>query len=113
MADTGLLTSMALADKDTTQNSVYRAALMGNVGLNEGMLIGNVVAQSLVANGKKLFFCSQSGKRCANTESAPRKRLEIDFLMHAPYKNAADKPRISPIEVKSQRQFGTLSLDRL
>lgn len=38
--------------------------------------------------------------------------MEIDFLVTRPYVNAAGKPRISPIEVKSPRRYGTISLDR-
>ena len=86
---------------------MYRAVLRGDVGLNEGMLVENVVAQCLVANGRKLFFYSQSGKK------ENQQRMEIDFLIVRPYVNAAGKPRISPIEVKSPRQYGTVSLDRL
>ena len=91
----------------TDEEGVYRAVLRGDVGLNEGMLVENVVAQCLVANGRKLFFYSQSGKK------ENQQRMEIDFLIVRPYVNAAGKPRISPIEVKSPRQYGTVSLDRL
>lgn len=38
--------------------------------------------------------------------------MEIDFLVTRPYANTAGKPRVSPIEVKSPRQYGTTSLDR-
>lgn len=107
LADTGLLTTMVLADSARTDESVYRAVLRGDIGLNEGMLMENVVAQSLVAQGRKLYFYSQSGKHHGHG------RLEIDFLITEGYANAAGKPRLSPIEVKSARQYGTGSLDRL
>ena len=107
MADTGLLATLALSTGATDEEGVYRAVLRGDVGLNEGMLVENVVAQCLVANGRKLFFYSQSGKK------ENQQRMEIDFLIVRPYVNAAGKPRISPIEVKSPRQYGTVSLDRL
>lgn len=107
MADTGLLATLALSTEATDEEGVYRAVLRGDVGLNEGMLAENVVAQCLVANGRKLFFYSQSGKK------ENQQRMEIDFLIVRPYANAAEKPRISPIEVKSPRQYGTVSLDRL
>ena len=106
MADTGLLATLALSTGSASEEDVYRAVLRGDVGLNEGMLVENVVAQSLVANGHKLFFYSQSGKK------EHRQRMEIDFLIVRPYANAAGKPRVSPIEVKSPRQYGTTSLDR-
>lgn len=70
------------------------------------MLVENVVAQMLVAAGHRLFFYSQSDK------GKKENRMEIDFLVTRPYANAAGKPRVSPIEVKSPRQYGTTSLDR-
>ena len=59
-----------------------------------------------VAAGHRLFFYSQSGK------GKKENRMEIDFLVTRPYANAMGKPRVSPIEVKSPRQYGTTSLDR-
>ena len=59
-----------------------------------------------VAAGHRLFFYSQSGK------GKKENRMEIGFLVTRPYANTAGKPRVSPIEVKSPRQYGTTSLDR-
>ena len=106
MTDTGLLVTLAFADGDVTDKGVYRSILRGNIGVNEGMLVENVIAQMLVAAGHRLFFYSQSGK------GKKENRMEIDFLVTRPYANAAGKPRVSPIEVKSPRQYGTTSLDR-
>jgi predicted AAA+ superfamily ATPase len=106
MADTGLLVSMAFSDTSETDDGVYRAILRGDIGLNEGMFTENIVAQMLRANGHRLFFYSQSGKKDGE------ERMEIDFLIVRPYADAAMKPRISPLEVKSPRQYGTTSLDR-
>ena len=106
MADTGLLVTLAFSDNRKTNEEVYRAVLLDDIGINEGMLVENVVAQMLVASGHKLFFYSQSGKK------AGKARMEIDFLVVQPYANAAGKPRVSPIEVKSPKQYGTTSLDR-
>ena len=86
--------------------ALYRAVLRGEIGLNEGMLTENVVAQMLNANGHRLFFYSQSGKR------EGEERMEVDFLIVRPYADAAMKPRVCPVEVKSPRQYGTKSLDR-
>ena len=88
------------------EEDVYRAVLRGEIGLNEGMLTENVVAQSLQGNGHRLFFYAQSGKKKGE------ERMEVDFLIVRPYENAAGKPRVSPIEVKSPRQYGTSSLDK-
>ena len=106
MADTGLLVSLAFADDLGIEENVYRTVLRGEIGINEGMLTENIVAQMLVASGHNLFFYSQSGK------AEGEERMEIDFLIQKPYSNAANKPRISPVEVKSPRQYGTTSLDR-
>lgn len=106
MADTGLLVTLAFADRRETDENVYRSVLRGDIGINEGMLTENVVAQMLRANGHKLFFYSQSGKK------EGEERMEIDFLIIRPYSDAAMKPRICPVEVKSPRQYGTISLDR-
>ena len=97
-ADTGLLVSKAGAQ---------RADILAGIGGTfMGALTENYVAQSLKANGHRLFFYSQSGKK------EGEERMEIDFLVTRPYVNAAGKPRISPIEVKSPRRYGTISLDR-
>ena len=106
MADTGLLVSLAFAGDLGIEENVYRTVLRGEIGINEGMLTENIVAQMLVAGGHNLFFYSQSGK------AEGEERMEIDFLIQRPYVNAANKPRISPVEVKSPRQYGTTSLDR-
>lgn len=106
LADTGLLVTMVFADDLYTGEDIYKAVLFKDVGINEGMLMENAMAQTLVANNRKLFFYSQSGA------GEHEYRLEIDFLITAEYPNAANKPRISPIEVKSARQYGTKSLDR-
>lgn len=106
MADTGLLVTLAFSDNHQTSEEVYRAILLDDIGINEGMLVENVAAQMLVASGHRLFFYSQSGKR------EGEERMEIDFLVVRPYADAAGKPRVSPIEVKSPKQYGTTSLDR-
>ncbi len=78
MADTGLLVTLAFSDNNDTDEDVYRAVLRGDIGLNEGMLTENYVAQSLKANGHRLFFYSQSGKK------EGEERMEIDFLVTRP-----------------------------
>ena len=106
MSDTGLLVTLAFSDSVETGEEVYRAVLLDDLGINEGMLTENLIAQMLVAAGHKLFFYSQSGRR------EGEERMEIDFLVVKPYANAAGKPRVCPVEVKSPKQYGTTSLDR-
>lgn len=105
MADTGLLVSLAFSDSSETEEGVYNSVLRGDIGINEGMLVENVVAQMLRASGHSLYFYSESGFEENSV------RMEIDFLIAKRFGNAGGKPRISPIEVKSPRQYGTKSLD--
>jgi predicted AAA+ superfamily ATPase len=106
MADTGLLVSHTFADREKTPQEVYRDILFDKLSVNEGMLVENVVAQQLKANGHKLRFYSQrDSKNSKNT-------MEIDFLVVREYDNANLKPRISPIEVKSSKRYGHSSLTK-
>lgn len=105
MADTGLLASMAFDSNESVMPEVYRQVLTGSVEVNEGMLMENVVAQQLSANGHPLHFYSKS-----STDKA--ERMEIDFLKIRPYPDAAMKPRVSPIEVKSGKRYSPVSLNK-
>ncbi|MBQ9000858.1 MAG: ATP-binding protein [Eggerthellaceae bacterium] len=105
MADTGLLASMAFSSNEREMPAVYRQVLMGDANVNEGMLAENAVAQQLVASGHDLHFYSQTSKDAGG-------RMEIDFLIVRPFADAAMKPRVSPVEVKSGKRFPTASLDK-
>ncbi len=105
LADTGLLATMAFSSIEAAMPDVYRQVLLGGVDVNEGMLAENAVAQQLRSNGHPLFFYSKASPD-------KNERMEIDFLVVAPYPNAALKPRISPIEVKSSKRYTTVSLDK-
>jgi predicted AAA+ superfamily ATPase len=106
MADTGLLVTHTLATSTATSKNIYRDILLEKIGLNEGMFTENIVAQQLRASGHKLFFYSQSDRNNSNNN------MEVDFLIISEYDNAAGKARVSPIEVKSTKRFGTSSLDK-
>ena len=106
MADTGLLVSHVFADQEQTPNQVYKDILFGNIGLNEGMLVENMVAQQLISSGHRLFFYSNNDRNDA------QQRMEVDFLITRGYENAAMKPRICPIEAKSTTRYGVKSLDK-
>lgn len=105
MADTGLLSTMAFSANGSSMPDVYRQVLLGADGVNEGMLAENAVAQQLVASGHDLYFYSKAS-------NVREERMEIDFLIVRPYPDAAMKPRISPIEVKSGKRYSTVSLDK-
>lgn len=99
MADTGLLVTHAFKDNDFIANELYKAVLFDKISINEGMLMENVVAQALKANGHKLFFYSRSDNLKRENH------MEIDFLI-------TEKGKICPIEVKSSSYLTHSSLDK-
>ncbi|MCL2530349.1 MAG: AAA family ATPase [Coriobacteriia bacterium] len=106
MADTGLLVTHALAVSSATPESIYRDILLGKIGLNEGMITENLIAQQLRARGHELFFYSSYSREDALST------VEIDFLTVAGYADAAMRARVCPIEVKSSKRYSTASLDK-
>ena len=86
--DTGLLVTQTFMDNEFTDNALYKSVLLDKLGINEGMIVENIVAQSLRANGHKLYFYSR------NDAVRSENNLEIDFLVKR-------QQRIVPIEVKS------------
>ncbi|MDR0509058.1 MAG: DUF4143 domain-containing protein [Candidatus Methanoplasma sp.] len=108
MADTGLLVTHALFDKDYSENLIYRSILLDKININEGMIMENAVAQALRANRHKLFFYSQSrtSKEDPETrESVIENAVEIDFLI-------IRDGKVCPVEVKSSRYNKHSSLDK-
>lgn len=99
MADTGLLVTHTFMDGAFTENELYRAILFDKLNINEGMIMENVVAQMLRANGHKLYFYS----RCDSEHR--ENHMEIDFLI-------AEGKKVSPIEVKSNNYNSHTSLDK-
>lgn len=106
LCDTGLLVSHAFANRRKTPNEVYRSILFDKLELNEGMFCENAVAQQLRANGYALFFYSRYDNDNA------RNTMEVDFLIVREYENAGLKARVSPVEVKSTKNYRTASLDK-
>lgn len=105
MADTGLLASMAFSASDENMPEVYRQVLLGDASVNEGMLVENAVAQQFASSGHDLYFYSKSS-------TDKDERMEIDFLIIRPFPDAAMKPRVCPVEVKSTKRYSTVSLDK-
>lgn len=99
MADTGLLVTQAFMDRPYAENELYKAVLFDKLDINEGMIIENVVAQMLRANGHKLYFYSR------NDVVNRVNHMEIDFLI-------TENRKISPIEVKSSGYRSHSSLDK-
>ena len=62
MMDTGLLISLAYKERPYLENSLYKSILLDKLHVNEGMIIENMVAQCLRANGHKAFFYKKVNK---------------------------------------------------
>ena len=103
MGDTGLLICMAFDENTVVNESLYKKLMLDKLEINEGMLIENIVAQMLRANGHKLFFYS-------NYSAVAEDRMEIDFLIAKP--TITSRHNISPIEVKSTNTYTTTSLNK-
>lgn len=99
MADTGLLITHAIEDGTFLEEEVLKAVMFDKIGINEGMLLENVVAQLLVAGGHRLFFYSRVDKADFHNN------MEIDFLIR-------QRKKICPVEVKSGAYRKHTSLDR-
>ena len=103
MGDTGLLVSHAFDENELLDDEVYKQILAGDLGLNEGMLYENAIAQMLVANGYRLIFYTHYN------EKKRRNDIEIDFIIS---NNSKTKYKMYPIEVKSGNRYSTASLLR-
>ena len=104
MGDTGLLVSMAFAEKELLDGGLGYRLLSGKVELNAGMIYENLVAQMLRASGHPLFFYTTS----ASTDRA--ERMEIDFLLSK--SQLQRRHNVMPVEVKSSGEYATRSLEK-
>ena len=103
MADTGLLVSLAFSENEITEQQLYKQIMNGRLSLNEGMLYENIIAQMIVAKGRKLYFYTRY------SEKKHRNDIEIDFLLSNESKTNF---KVFPIEVKSSKNYTTTSLGR-
>ena len=104
MADTGLLISHAFDENSIVSEEVYKKLLLGKLEFNEGMIVENIVAQMLVASDHRLYFYSNPSRDDAS------ERMEIDFLISK--SKITNRHNVSPIEVKSSKNYTTTSLDK-
>ena len=100
MMDTGLLISLAYKDRPYLDNEIYKNILLDKLHVNEGMIVENMVAQSLRANGHNTYFYKETDKDKKKTE------IEIDFLIRRDSK-------VIPVEVKSGENFSLKSITKL
>lgn len=103
MGDTGLLVTHTFNENEIENNNLYSEILTGDLSINNGMIFENAIAQSLNANGYKLFFYTHYSKE------KHRNDIEIDFIIS---NNSKVTNKIFPIEVKSGKKYHTKSLDR-
>lgn len=102
MGDTGLLISHAFDENGIVSGEIYRKLLFDKPEVNTGMIIENITAQMLTAAGHKLYFYANPDRE--NCED----RMEIDFLISK--SRVTNRHNISPIEVKSSRNYTLSSL---
>jgi hypothetical protein len=102
--DTGLLVSHSFDEGEMVVQNIHNRILTGDIELNEGMLVENVVAQMFAASGRKLYFYSRRSREDG------RERMEIDFVLSRSKLDVAHN--VFPIEVKSGKNASHRSLDK-
>lgn len=97
--DTGLLVSLAYKNQNYLDNELYRAILFDKLHVNEGMIIENMVAQTLRAKGDELYYYKKMN------DEGKKTLMEIDFLIRR-------KNKLIPIEAKSSNADNITSLTK-
>ena len=103
MGDTGLLVTKMMENAKETGEDIYRALILDKLSIDQGMIMENIVAQALRANGYNLYFHEFLFQP---EDSVREKKYEIDFLL-------VRKKKICPIEVKSSNYRTHKSFDCL
>ena len=103
LGDTGLLVTQIMQTRDETDENLYKALIFDKIGINQGMILENMVAQMLRAAGHRLYFHEYFYQP---EDSLREKKYEIDFLI-------VKKRKICPIEVKSSGYTSHKSFDYL
>lgn len=103
MGDTGLLVTQIMNNKDETDENIYKSLIIDNLGINQGMVIENIVAQMFRVSGHDLYFHEYLYTPAG---SAKEKKYEIDFI-------TVKNKKICPIEVKSSGYTSHKSFDYL
>ena len=98
VCDTGLFVTLMFKDRDFTENVIYEKLLNDKLSTNLGYLYENAIAQTLAANGDKLFYYTFPNE-------TSRHNYEIDFLL-------SRRNKICPIEVKSSGYKAHTSMDK-
>ena len=101
MGDTGLLVTQVFQSEKSTGDDIYKALIFNKLGINQGMIVENVVAQMLKRNGHGLYFHEFDYQDESNTKP---NRYEVDFLL------VKDRG-LCPIEVKASGYQSHKSFD--
>lgn len=102
MGDTGLLITQMMRGNEETGADLYKSLIFDKLGINQGIILENMIAQMLRANGYSLYF----HEFFEHSESEEKeKKYEIDFLI-------VKKKKVCPIEVKSSGYKRHKSFDR-
>ncbi len=101
MGDTGLLVTHILQNNKEVADKLYRALILDDVGINQGMIFENMTAQMLRSQGYALYFHEYRYSADGNTSE---KNYEIDFII------VKDK-HLVPIEVKFSNYKSHKSFD--
>lgn len=102
LGDTGLLVSLAFSENELAESNLYKQIMDGKLSINQGMIYENAIAQMITEKGKKLYFYTRYN------ENKHRNDIEIDFMLS---NDSKTKFRIMPIEVKSAKNYSTVSLN--
>lgn len=101
MGDTGLLVTQYMKNSEDTDYDIYKALIFDHLGIDQGMIMENMVAQMLRATGHELYF----HEFCYKPEDAAvEKKYEVDFMI-------VRKRKVCPIEVKSSNYKSHKSFD--
>ena len=103
MGDTGLLVAQIMKNREKTDEDLYKALIIDKLGINQGMIMENMVAQMLRTSGHELYFHEY---KYMPENASKEKKYEIDFMI-------VKKKKICPIEVKSSNYTSHKSFDYL
>lgn len=103
MGDTGLLLTHTFDENNDEQTNYHKELLSNKLSINKGMFFENIIAQTLVSNGHKLYFYTRYN------EEKHRNDIEIDFLLTTGNKTSQ---KLIPLEVKSSKSYKVESMKK-
>ncbi len=83
--------TQVMKNRDDSDEDLYKSLIVGNLGINQGMILENMVAQMLRASGTICIFMSICTDRKAHREE---KKYEIDFMTVKKKKDMSDRSKV-------------------